>query len=74
MFKFILLNLIFSTFVMAQDIDEIKALGEQIEGCPNGCECITDANRENRAKRKLGEYEGDIKGQEDTREIKTKTK
>jgi hypothetical protein len=74
MFKFILLNLIFSTLVMAQDIDEIKALGEQIEGCPNGCECITDANRENRAKRKLGEYEGDIKGQEDTREIKTKTK
>jgi len=74
MLKFIFLNLIFSTIVLAQDIDEIKALGEQIEGCPNGCECITDANRENRAKRKLGEYEGDIKGQDETREIKTRTK
>lgn len=74
MLKFIFLNLIFSAVVFGQDIDEIKALGEQIEGCPNGCECIIDASRENRAKRKLGEYEGDIKGQEETREIKTKGK
>lgn len=75
MLKLLFLNMIFSLVLMAQDIDEIKALGEQIEGCPNGCECIIDANRENRAKRKLGEYEEDFKGrQEDTREIKTKTK
>ncbi len=61
--------------VFASDIDEIKTLGEQIEGCPNGCECIIDASRDNKAKKKLGEYEEDTKGKpEDTREIKTRTK
>ena len=61
--------------VRAQDIEQIKALGEQIEGCPNGCDCIIDASRENRAKRKLGEFEEDTKGtSEETREIKTRTK
>ncbi|MFI5391004.1 MAG: hypothetical protein ACHQYQ_06550 [Bacteriovoracales bacterium] len=73
MFKILFLCIPF--IVSAADIDEIKALGEQIEGCPNGCECIIDASRENRARRKLGEYEVDTKGlQEDTREIKTRTK
>ena len=73
MLKILFLFIPFTVF--AGDIDEIRALGEQIEGCPNGCECIIDASRENRAKRKLGEYQEDTKGlQEDTRDVKTRSR
>jgi hypothetical protein len=73
MFKFLFFLIPF--VVWASDIDQIRSLGEQIEGCPNGCECIIDASRENRARKKLGEYEEEIKGKpEEGREIKIRTK
>jgi hypothetical protein len=35
--------------------DFADQLGEKIEGCPEGCTCITDINRESKARKKLGE-------------------
>jgi hypothetical protein len=51
-------------------------LGEQIEGCPEGCSCITDINRDKKAKKRLGEVDSekklDIKTQEDKRRTRSK--
>ena len=46
-------------FILAQNAfaerDFASQLGEKIEGCPQGCTCITDINRETKARKKLGE-------------------
>ncbi|TDJ05734.1 MAG: hypothetical protein E2O68_06025 [Deltaproteobacteria bacterium] len=47
-----LCGLSFTTFAQRDFADQ---LGEKIEGCPEGCTCITDINRESKARKKLGE-------------------
>ena len=56
--------------------DFADQLGEKIEGCPEGCTCITDINRESRARKKLGETSDDdktgVKDKQRRRRIKSK--
>ncbi len=68
-----LIGFSFSAFAGRDFADQ---LGEKIEGCPEGCTCITDLNRESKARKKLGEsFEADKTGAEDSkrrRKIKSK--
>lgn len=56
--------------------DFADQLGEKIEGCPEGCTCITDINRESKARKKLGESIDDdktgVKDKRRRRRIKSK--
>jgi len=70
----ILFGISFSCFAEKDFADQ---LGEKIEGCPEGCTCITDINRESKARKQLGErVEEDKTGAKDRkrrgRKIKSK--
>ena len=67
-----LFGLSFHSFAARDFADQ---LGEKIEGCPEGCTCITDINREAKARKKLGEsFDDDKTGVKDRRRRKIKSK
>lgn len=74
--KLLVIALFGLTFSAFAERDFADQLGEKIEGCPEGCTCITDINRESKARKKLGEsLDKDKTGVKDSkrrRKIKSK--